>query len=103
MRISDWSSDVCSSDRTYHAALEHGKDAFNRIGVNNLVAFVADILATRMIGELVGSVFFSGARVEARRVGIESGGTIHIAHRSAARRVGKECVSTCRSRWRPLH
>src|SRR3546814_16469015 len=25
------------------------------------------------------------------------------AHRSAERRVGKECVSTCRSRWSPYH
>src|SRR3546814_11245215 len=25
------------------------------------------------------------------------------AHRSEARRVGKECVSTCRSRWSPYH
>src|SRR3546814_13810066 len=26
-----------------------------------------------------------------------------IAHRSEERRVGKECVSTCRSRWSPYH
>src|SRR3546814_12423028 len=26
-----------------------------------------------------------------------------IPIRSEARRVGKECVSTCRSRWSPLH
>src|SRR3546814_14543734 len=26
-----------------------------------------------------------------------------VATRSAARRVGKECVSTCRSRWSPYH
>src|SRR3546814_20274245 len=25
------------------------------------------------------------------------------AHRSEERRVGKECVSTCRSRWSPYH
>src|SRR3546814_21024643 len=27
----------------------------------------------------------------------------HIADRSEERRVGKECVSTCRSRWSPYH
>src|SRR3546814_18279714 len=27
----------------------------------------------------------------------------HVFRRSAARRVGKECVSTCRSRWSPSH
>src|SRR3546814_13819344 len=26
-----------------------------------------------------------------------------LAHRSEERRVGKECVSTCRSRWSPYH
>src|SRR3546814_15615217 len=32
-----------------------------------------------------------------------SGGSISVGHRSAERRVGKECVSTCRSRWLPYH
>src|SRR3546814_16537348 len=27
----------------------------------------------------------------------------HLRHRSEERRVGKECVSTCRSRWSPYH
>src|SRR3546814_18765430 len=27
--------------------------------------------------------------------------TVRAGHRSAERRVGKECVSTCRSRWSP--
>src|SRR3546814_15518183 len=26
-----------------------------------------------------------------------------VTHRSEERRVGKECVSTCRSRWSPYH
>src|SRR3546814_17196680 len=29
--------------------------------------------------------------------------TAQVLHRSEERRVGKECVSTCRSRWSPLH
>src|SRR3546814_20588465 len=29
--------------------------------------------------------------------------TQHVAARSEERRVGKECVSTCRSRWSPYH
>src|SRR3546814_5552060 len=28
---------------------------------------------------------------------------LHMAARSEERRVGKECVSTCRSRWSPYH
>src|SRR3546814_11686319 len=27
----------------------------------------------------------------------------HVPHRSEDRRVGKECVSTCSSRWSPYH
>src|SRR3546814_6775757 len=68
MRISDWSSDVCSSDL--------------RIGdaraAANIIARVGD-------GGIVG------------HDGASSLG------RSEARRVGKECVSTCRSRWSPYH
>src|SRR3546814_17656756 len=30
-------------------------------------------------------------------------GTRYVIHRSEERRVGKECVSTCRSRWSPYH
>ena len=30
-------------------------------------------------------------------------GTVDLANRSEERRVGKECVSTCRSRWSPYH
>src|SRR3546814_2558602 len=71
MRISDWSSDVCSSD--LHAAV------------------VADVLgrAQRAAGEGV----FPQALLD-HAVGVA---------RSEERRVGKECVSTCRSRWSPYH
>src|SRR3546814_7149706 len=67
MRISDWSSDVCSSD------LEAGD---------------------RGRGHAV-----PRGRDEERR----RGGTSHARLRSEERRVGKECVSTCRSRWSPYH
>src|SRR3546814_14448040 len=33
----------------------------------------------------------------------ERGGSLPEQERSAERRVGKECVSKCRSRWSPLH
>src|SRR3546814_816672 len=46
------------------------------------------------------------AAIAARTKTIKLGSAIALAplyHRSEERRVGKECVSTCRSRWSPLH
>src|SRR3546814_10105711 len=68
MRISDWSSDVCSSDLRCRS--EAGKRGLTRSAA-----------ASR------------SATTGRRRCG----------WRSEERRVGKECVSTCRSRWLPYH
>src|SRR3546814_1935818 len=65
MRISDWSSDVCSSD------LQLAVDELRRLHL--------------VIARLV-----------------QAGAQIGL-QRSEERRVGKECVSTCRSRWSPYH
>src|SRR3546814_6041361 len=65
MRISDWSSDVCSSDLATRA--------------DRNVALRQRIVALAQ---------------RHKRYGVG---------RSEERRVGKECVSTCRSRWSPYH
>src|SRR3546814_2931343 len=44
-----------------------------------------------------------GPKVEASIRFVEGGGREAIITRSEERRVGKECVSTCRSRWSPYH
>src|SRR3546814_9911690 len=81
MRISDWSSDVCSSDLT---------DAVAR---RNLMF---DGLARRWRDDPPpGFVIAAGITTSAPAVG--------RLLRSEERRVGKECVSTCRSRWSPYH
>src|SRR3546814_5811628 len=68
MRISDWSSDVCSSDL-----------------------------------QIVAVEQFTGQAAGAHSLdGIEATGGVG-QDRSEERRVGKECVSTCRSRWSPYH
>src|SRR3546814_15617640 len=91
MRISDWSSDVCSSDLQDHP---------HRLLESDLAREA--VKAAREGGE---TDFRFGER-EHRRIG----GDDEIArqsdleattHRSEERRVGKECVSTCRSRWSP--
>src|SRR3546814_13002867 len=99
MRSSDWSSDVCSSDlarytdkRMYDLEMEHlwrktwlhachiseipndgSYKLFEQVGLN--------VIVTRGPGDQVRA----------------------FHNRSEERRVGKECVSTYRSRWSPYH
>src|SRR3546814_9531424 len=92
MRISDWSSDVCSSDLF-----------FRRHGQNGNVAEVP-LRRQPCERERHSDEHFplhnspdDGASQHRLRLA-ES-----VAARSEERRVGKECVSTCRSRWSPYH
>src|SRR3546814_9638628 len=96
MRISDWSSDVCSSD------LLDGKPAVVRVkpGQQRILLHLAADLdkagddlaadAEGQIGLVAGAHLagIAGTVLEDLRLG-----------RSEERRVGKECVSTGRSRW----
>src|SRR3546814_8196840 len=86
MRISDWSSDVCSSDLVVElvAAMEA------KFGVS---AAAAVAVAAPAAG---------GDAAEAPEEQTEFN-VILANSRSEERRVGKECDSTCRSRWSPYH
>src|SRR3546814_11166092 len=104
MRISDWSSDVCSSD-LFEFGLK--ADFFDRHLRTNLAAFtysfdglqstLSQIIDGVAINNFVnaGNAKINGAELEAVILPFEN--------RSEERRVGKECVSTCRSRWSPYH
>src|SRR3546814_1827606 len=83
MRISDWSSDVCSSDL---ADLPEGalESAYARMEAARQEE--AKTIAAQ--GQRDAQIIRAGAEAQAR---------------SEERRVGKECVSTCRSRWSPYH
>src|SRR3546814_20238657 len=99
MRISDWSSDVCSSDLLLHA--------------RDLVDAELDLL--RIDVEAAGDDEVLGppddmdvaALVDRRHVSGDEeavlaelgGGLLRLAPRSEERRVGKEGVSPCGSRW----
>src|SRR3546814_19680109 len=97
MRISDWSSDVCSSDL-------FGKSAMRAAGI--LTVGVAALAA--------GQQLTTGWNVMAMDVPAAWATTAvqdmtelrqiqQKAIRSEERSVGKECASTCRSRWSPSH
>src|SRR3546814_19958053 len=98
MRISDWSSDVCSSDLAPPRQCS--------IYAQNVIeAWIKGRTALRQAqGERnLGPHWLRGSAQPAaseyrRAVALEN-----PRGRSEERRVGKECVSTCRSRWSPYH
>src|SRR3546814_18613879 len=135
MRISDWSSDVCSSDLNQSfcpiSSLLSGKDAISRIcgrgaqfflDADELVVLCQPVRPGERAGLDLSAVGGDGK--------IGNGRILRLARplrhhrripramrrldrlqrlaerpdlRSEARRVGKECVSTCRSRWSPYN
>src|SRR3546814_21040664 len=104
MRISDWSSDVCSSDLTSCAAFMHDRvqqgDTLTISQPRNLFALARD--ARRSI-LFAGGIGVTPILAMAERLAqIDAPFELHSC-RSEERRVGKECVSTCRSRWSPYH
>src|SRR3546814_15963242 len=101
MRISDWSSDVCSSD--LRQALEvwlkdvasgeiaprkRHEQAARAIRQN----FTASVLAFKVVS----------AAIQVTGI-VQSSVVLGQQARSEERRVGKECVGTCKARWVPDH
>src|SRR3546814_17536212 len=103
MRISDWSSDVCSSDLiggiekavgTGHIDYSPANhQAMTELRRDKVLGIANDIPEQDVcLGNPAGKLAVVGW-----------GSTYGPIHRSDERRVGKECVSTCRYRWSPLH
>src|SRR3546814_16591800 len=104
MRISDWSSDVCSSDL---------RDAISQVARRQGVPFEGiwleaspDLLKQRITARANDASDADAAVAEAQAhydIGgvdwhkVRADGAREV--RSEERRVGKECVSTCCSRW----
>src|SRR3546814_2941145 len=86
VRISDWSSDVCASDL-----------ARLQVGVRLTLLAQATLQGARM--QTQASRDLLDAETQQLRMLRE----LRFDGRSEERRVGKECVSTCRSRWSPYH
>src|SRR3546814_16792759 len=91
MRISDWSSDVCSSD--LHVFPRVSKTATTEFRFPNDDVHCSDLCWFMQRYPLRMS--------DADRLAIEAGRDAF--ERSEERRVGKECVSTCSTRWAPCH
>src|SRR3546814_6808557 len=91
MRISDWSSDVCSSDLlggTMRLGLQEQR---LKPGTRAHAIYGKDVAAERHRHRYE---FNNRYRSQ-----LEEAGLVISAKRSEERRVGKEWVSTCRSRW----
>src|SRR3546814_10987177 len=102
MRISDWSSDVCSSDLD---ALHEKLGELHELHIAKAAQYLAHAIAH---GQLLARD--AVVRIQAGPTHDVQPGAAQIfgadfgqclLHRSEERRVGKECVSKCRSRWSP--
>src|SRR3546814_12497364 len=92
MRISDWSSDVCSSDlRGRHPPSQQQRQG------RPIEQWLLEIILARFVPPQMHDGQYADQ---------VDGPVQHLPappHRSEERRVGQECVSTCRSRWSPYH
>src|SRR3546814_19694612 len=97
MRISDWSSDVCSSYLHVAVLHEQGRIAFE---AHSAWRAGHDDIPRLQRGE-ARDVLDQARNAEDQ---LRGGGMLHdLAIRSEERSGGKECVSTCRSRWSTYH
>src|SRR3546814_13718080 len=98
MRISDWSSDVCSSDLARPLGDAYSKAYGQSWIIENLGGAGGTIATSRAVRQAP----------DGYQLLMASSGQVSVAPfvypslpRSEERRVGKECVSTCSSRWSP--
>src|SRR3546814_18219806 len=97
MRISDWSSDVCSSDLFARINMRQTQQIARQAPVDHRQLGAAKLLSNDDFDlEPANGQHTAKPQQVARHADAKQ-------QRSEERRVGKECVSTCRSRWSPSH
>src|SRR3546814_13650852 len=106
MRISDWSSDVCSSDLSiWHGgeriAQEDGR-RMTSIGIFGSAGRMGRTIADLLAAEGVALAGGTDAGDDPLPLARAADALVDFS-RSEERRVGKECGSTCKSRWAPAH
>src|SRR3546814_13895547 len=105
MRISDWSSDVCSSDLPIFDALAEGKitldvaKAYGSTADRDTQLAAWNVIKDSWQGDQPHTIrrYLNESAIEA------SSAVANLVGRSEERRVGKECVSRCRSRGSLYH
>src|SRR3546814_12128385 len=99
MRISDWSSDVCSSD--LEIVSKSNKLIDEHLLGDGRTLNRDDNFADDLGADSLDMVELVMAFEESFNIEIPDNDAEKV--RSEERRVGKECASTCRSRWSPYH
>src|SRR3546814_3750743 len=115
MRISDWSSDVCSADLRVIGDVDTARSPCCRqcCAAQQFTPFHIHVSCPPEKIQLAGLSAYT-KWPPALQVGsthfafgpaplLKARGGTDVEARSEERRVGKECVSTCRSRWSPYH
>src|SRR3546814_20150142 len=106
MRISDWSSDVCSSDLVgvtfFPSDISQKPVEIAQAAIREAKLKFIDVVLVDTAGRLAVDAEMM-AEIQAVHAAINPAETLFVVDamtgRSEERRVGKECVSTCRSRW----
>src|SRR3546814_18414542 len=98
MRISDWSSDVCSSDLQLRFRPQLNSRNIQVPRSNKIAKVKCRRLESQLSRESM-----AYPKTKPRESSLRRGNGIVYRKRSEERRVGKECVSTCRSRWSRYH
>src|SRR3546814_11577252 len=98
MRISDWSSDVCSSDLEYYYRTHAHPNSTFLYTMSSLFDLMTWDATTNM--DLINQpiLMIAGSKADTKYMTDEA-----FSKRSEERRVGKECVRTCRYRRSPYH
>src|SRR3546814_19854897 len=106
MRISDWSSDMCSSDLEFWS--RDGVEAASirtQTRMNDRLVYIRSLIPDDSGLEQIEPFMAPLVAMSAFDLGQGRLSTFSSYRflRSAERRVGKECFSTCSSRWVPYH
>src|SRR3546814_13143534 len=101
MRISDWSSDVCSSYLFHDRRPHSGRKRREGQAGNDVIRAFAPVVRQYLAPVRRRTICDDQPRVGKLMLQILA--EIGVGIRSEERRVGKEWVSTCRSRWWPYH